>query len=252
MNDIAVCCFATQDYLPGAAVALRSFRRHCGLPCDYVLLTNDPAAKAAEPWITVRQVDDAAWKHVETRRDVFADVCLKYEAFALPYRRIVLLDGDVLVLSDVTPLLAREYPGHDLVAVRDHAAVHYYGRRLLELNLDPEKIVNSGVLILKDAALQTDWPTAFGGIPASCSYDGSDQGYLNYYLQHVAPHLVCFLEDVRYNYALDRFYPPCPSKAVVHFTGADKPWLPGRPHTHYRRLYVNLWDTMSSARAGQD
>lgn len=248
MNDLAVCCFATNDYVPGATVALRSFRRHCGLPCDYILLTEDPAAQAACPWIDVHRVDGESWKHVATRQDLFADVCLKYEAFSLPYRRIALLDSDVLVLADVTPLLTREYPGHDLIAVRDHGAAHYYGKQLLDLNLDPEKIVNAGVLICKGDALATDWREAFGRIPASCSYDRSDQGYLNHHLQHGAAHLHCFLEDVRYNYALDPYYPPCRSKVVVHFTGVEKPWLPERRHAGYRKPYVDLWHTMSSSR----
>lgn len=244
-NDLAVCCFATRDYLPGAAVALRSFRRHCSLPCDYILLTDDPAAQAADPWLAVHRVDGDSWKHVETRQDVFANVCLKYEAFSLPYRRIAVLDSDVLVLSDITPLLAREYRGHDLVAVRDHGAAHYYPKQLRALNLDPERIINAGVLIGKGKALEIDWRAAFGGIPAACSYDRSDQGYLNYHLQHGAANLACFHEELRYNYALDPHYPPCPSKVVVHFTGADKPWLPGQRQTRYRRLYVERWNKMS-------
>jgi lipopolysaccharide biosynthesis glycosyltransferase len=245
MNESAVCCFATRAYLPGAAVALGSFRRHCGLPCDYILLTDDPVAKSAHPWLSVHRVDGASWQHVETRQDLFASVCLKYEAFSLPYRRIVVLDSDVLVLSDVTPLLAREYHGHDLIAVRDYGAAHYYRTRLRELKLDPERIVNAGMLICKGDALGTDWRAAFGGIPAACSYDRSDQGYLNYHLQHVAANLNCLHEELRYNYALDPHYPPCPSKAVVHFTGADKPWLPARRPTRYRRLYVDVWKKMS-------
>lgn len=244
MNDSAVCCFATRAYVPGATVALSSFRRHCGVPCDYILLTDDPVAKSAHAWLTVDRVDGASWHHVETRQDVFASVCLKYEAFSLPYRRVVVLDSDVLVLSDVTPLLAREYRGHDLIAVRDYGAAHYYREQLVALGLDPERIVNAGVLIAKGVALETDWKAAFGGIPASCSYDKSDQGYLNYHLQHRAVNLACFHEELRYNYALDPYYPPCPAKAVVHFTGADKPWLPGQRHARYRRLYVDVWNAM--------
>jgi len=244
MNKLAVCCFANGHYLQGASVALKSFRQNCSVNCDYILLTDDPSATPSHPWIILHVVDSDPWKNVATRQDLFSGVCLKYESLYLPYDRIVVLDSDVLVLSEVTPLLTNEYPGNDLIAVRDWGAAHYYQKKLFELNLDPEKIINAGVLISKGDALRTDWRAVFGDIPASSSYDESDQGYLNYYLQHVDANLDCFLEDVSYNYALDPCYPPCHPKAIVHFTGVCKPWLPDCRHSIYRKLYYNLWNKM--------
>ncbi len=244
MERFAICCFANGHYLQGASVALSSFRQNCGLPCDYILLTDDPSAKAAYPWMILHRVENASWQNITTRQDLFHGVCLKYESLSLPYERIVVLDSDVLVLSSVTPLLANEYPGHDLIAVRDYGAAHYYRRRLEELNLDAAKIINAGVLICKGEALKTDWRKAFGSIPASSSYDGGDQGYLNFYLQHVAANLDCFHEEVKYNYAMDPCYPPCHPKVIVHFTGVCKPWLPECGHTGYRKLYASLWNRM--------
>jgi lipopolysaccharide biosynthesis glycosyltransferase len=242
MERFAVCCFANGHYLQGAPVALKSFRQNCKIPCDYILLTDDPSAKAPYSWIILHQVDRAPWRNIATRQDLFSGVCLKYESFYLSYDRIVVLDSDVLVLSDVTPLLTREYPGHDLIAVRDWGAAHYYRQMLFDLNLDPEKIINAGVLICKGNALRTDWRAVFGDIPASSSYDEGDQGYLNFYLQHAHANLDFFIEDVRYNYALDPCYPPCHTKAIVHFTGVCKPWLPDCSPVGYRKLYHKLWN----------
>ncbi len=244
MKRFAICCFANGNYITGASVALKSFRQNCTVSCDYIILTDDPAAKALYPWIILHQVDNVSWKNIATRQDLFSGVCLKYESLLLPYERIVVLDSDVLVLSDVTPILTNEYPDHDLIAVRDYGAAHYYQEKLNELNLDPQMIINTGVLICKGNALNTDWRMVFGDIPASSSYDGSDQGYLNYYLQHVAVTLKCLLEDVRYNYALDPCYPACHPKVIVHFTGVCKPWLQDCSHTGYRKLYHNLWNKL--------
>jgi lipopolysaccharide biosynthesis glycosyltransferase len=242
MNN-AVCCFANGSYLKGAGVALKTFRSHCNPDCDYFIFTDDPGVTPPYPWITVRLIDKTAWSGIETRKDIFNGVCSKFEACTLPYNRIVVLDSDIMAVGDVSPLLSNNYNDYSLIAIHDHASEHYYTGRLEELKLNPDRIINAGVLIFQKEALQIDWLTEFSRIPTEFSYDGGDQGYLNFYLQHINPGLSYLMEDVKFNYALDPYYPRCFSKKIVHFTGPRKPWLGEFKESGYRNIFHKIWKT---------
>lgn len=239
----AVCCFANGSYLKGAVVALKSFHDHCNVDCDYFLITDEPVDMPIYSWITTRYINKNRWSKIETRQDLFSSVCAKFEACKLPYDRIVVLDSDVLAIGDVSPLLSNEYKGYSIIAVPDYGSRHYYSDKLQELKLDADRIINAGMMIFQQEALQVDWLAEFSRLPASCSYDGGDQGYLNYYLQHVNPGLKYFMEDVKFNYALDAHYPACNSKAIIHFTGSWKPWLVETTESRYRNLFHKIWRT---------
>jgi hypothetical protein len=114
-----------------------------------------------------------------------------------------------------------------LKAVRDFACEFYYKDQIVASNLDFGKIFNTGFLVLGKQLLEhTSYDALMSSLESEgASYDGGDQGYLNWYIQ---THGVAFEHlDVTYNYALDYHY-PFRSKLpkVIHFTGT-KPWLDG-------------------------
>jgi hypothetical protein len=100
----------------------------------------------------------------------------------------------------------------------------YYGDSIKNLGLEPRKMFNTGCFILNRSILKSlSYEKLISEVSNSDhSYDGSDQGYLNYLVQKLE---ISYGElPLHVNYPLDVYYPlVLRPPALVHFTGA-KPW----------------------------
>jgi lipopolysaccharide biosynthesis glycosyltransferase len=220
---IAFASYVDEVYLPGFLTLLRSLALTNPTLClDYVVLYDDltPASVSAihrlHPHIRFRRVDashyDAFVKGDRTNYLV-RKAYFSLDAFRIrDYDTIVVLDTDMVVLGDISPLLdVREGIG----AVEQF----FYN--------DSGAKLNSGLLVLNAEVLNDEFVARIDrtGVSGEYELDKHDQGILNAILEGGFVRL-----DQRYNYVKRRLSGDLdvpPEVAVLHFTGQHKPWTGG-------------------------
>lgn len=144
----------------------------------------------------------------------------------LPHRRALYLDGDVLALSGIRPLLESDLGGCPIGAV-----VNLRADELPPVAVCADAYVNSGVLLMDLDALRAD------GFFARCeaiyrNHDSTqpwmDQEVINVYAEG-RKHLLAprWNRQVRCHQTSDRDWQALVASgeaAIVHFLGAVKPW----------------------------
>jgi lipopolysaccharide biosynthesis glycosyltransferase len=231
---VAVCTVATRDYVEGAELLFGSLGLFNDLrDMDLVCFTdlNDSEKSRALSRVRFIPLINRS-QHLTTSTVVprFSKTLYKLQAVELleagEYDFVVLMDSDMLC----TGLLNREElfsSNAPLKAVLDYGCRVYYRDEIEASSLDLSKIINTGFLVLGKKLLEyTSYDSLMSYLEREgSSYDGSDQGYMNWYIQKLDIPFETL--DVTMNYALDPYYPFRFSvPKIIHFTGA-KPWLHG-------------------------
>lgn len=230
---IAIVTLATRDYFPGAKALFDSIQyRHSQEDLKYYLFSNDPfASEFFKDLIdgvisTSQEFDDVLFNSNVPR---FRITLLKLYSIRFleesDFDRVIFLDSDLMCVGDISQLFEAGLSEFQILAVRDYACLSYYSPEIISAGLEPELIFNTGCLILNRSLLDSCSFSEFvlKLLPSATSYDGGDQGYLNFICQ--AKNLQLHLLSLRFNYPLDSNYPLIPIKpALIHFSG-DKPWV---------------------------
>jgi lipopolysaccharide biosynthesis glycosyltransferase len=108
------------------------------------------------------------------------DILQKYE-----FDRLIFLDSDILCVSKITSLLESKFNNETILAVRDYSCGKYYGEKINKIGLNENLIFNTGLLVLNREILEVLNFDKIIRILGSgvISYDGGDQGLLNYIFQ---------------------------------------------------------------------
>jgi len=220
---IAFASYVDEVYLPGFLTLLRSLAlTNPALCLDYVVLFDDltPASVSAihrlHPRIRFRRVETGRYDDFvkgDRSNYLVRKAYFSLDAFRIrDYDTVIVLDTDMVVLGDVSPLLdVREGIG----AVEQF----FYNETGTKLN--------SGLLVLNREVLTDDFVALVDGTGRSGEYelDKHDQGILNAILDGRFVRL-----DERYNFVKRRLSGDLdvpPEVAVLHFTGQHKPWTGG-------------------------
>ena len=230
----AVITMATLDYLHGAQNLFKSLEATTDIQdIDFICLTNESLTKSffGEKEVSLVPLDSFP-DTIRTSEKIsrFRLTLKKFQIFSIleygDYDRVVFLDADMVALCDVSKLFEEDLNEFDFCAVRDLACGIYYSQSLDEIGLNPDQIFNTGCVVLNRSILNrlkykelVDFT-----IDSGKSYDGSDQGYLNYAIQKFG---VPWGElPLKFNCVTDSSYPLLwRYPLLLHFTG-EKPWKP--------------------------
>lgn len=247
---VAFVTLASRDYFPGARRLFESIKKHTkSRDFESILFSDEPNASKYFEHLFDRILI------IPTGGEVFSfnPVVPRFE-FTLHklstlkflelenYDRVIFFDSDLLCTSSISPLLGIHLNEHDFLAVRDYASSKYYPNRIAELNLDPERIFNTGCFVLNRSILKfLNYSDLVSQISeTNLSYDGGDQGYFNYIIQNSDAKLQ--LLPLRFNYPLDINYPKVwTTPTLIHFSGA-KPWVNSIQTPSWDSDMYRLWN----------
>lgn len=222
MADLAVVCWlwndGSRDFRPQhAATVARMFRRHLPVEHRFVCITDDakeikgvdvmPTPPAARELAKLRTPEGARFPSCYRRLWIFSD-----EARAIA-DRVLLVDIDVLLLRDVSPLVDRT---EDFVGWQPSASWGQVFER-----------VGGGLYLLRTGT-RTDVLERFKGASSiaearAAGYRGSDQAWLSYVLKGCpvyGPEAGIYsIRDMDNG----RRLPPSDARLVQH-NGTRKPW----------------------------
>lgn len=244
---IAFVTLSTGDYIQGTEVLFYSILKHCGgiFLGDFIYLTDESQTTPYLTKIGAKNIFiNDMYKDIQTRQDLFKEVSKKYAVFLLNgYDRIIMLDSDILCINEPTELFQDKLNEFSFWAGKDYACNKYYKQGLSLLHLDPNKIFNTGTMVINKEWLNEETHNKIRQFSIdNISYDGGDQGYINSYVQKM--HIPIGYLDVKYNQALDPYFPVSGCPVFVHFSGGDgNPWRKDRGMWYKpRRPYFELWD----------
>ena len=225
--DLAVVCWLWRDgarsFRPAhAAIVASMFRRHLPVPHRFVCITDDakeiegvdvmPTPPAARALADLRTPEGARFPSCYRRLWMFSD-----EAREIA-ERVLLVDIDVLLLRDVSPLVA---PTGDFVGWRPTASWGHNSER-----------IGGGLYLLRTGA-RTDVWTRFRGAESiaearGAGYRGSDQAWLSYVLHGCTLYgPEAGIYSIR-DLGNGRRLPPKEARLVQH-NGTVKPWTSSVP-----------------------
>lgn len=127
----------------------------------------------------------------------------------------------------------------------------YYSREISELHLDPDKIFNTGCFVINRSILDVlTYDELISTVTNSAkSYDGGDQGYLNFIVQNSSLNLGKL--PLRFNYPLDTNYPYVwRPPSLIHFSG-EKPWSSGAQILSWDLPIYQLWNSANRNRSNR-
>lgn len=240
-NNIAIVVQATKSYLLGAETLFYSIKKYnkCA-NVDLVYTTDEPIHSKAMEYLGAKNyLINNKYKNI-TKRDCFIETGKKLSSLELDYDRVIQIDADVLCVGDIGELFSSMFDDKDLFAAKDTAR-HYYSQQM-NFDLNMELNFNAGVIIFNRSFLnKREEFLDLLQMNALYSYDGGDQGYLNYYCQKF--NIPFGFMDNKYNYVLDPNM-PCVNKReirIIHFTGI-KPWSDKRKD-FYKEWYETWNET---------
>jgi hypothetical protein len=230
-------------YGAGLRACVNSLRRHhATLPPIIVLQPEGDGATLADV-DEVRSFDPAPYAAIAPLNTYWgSEIFYKFAVFALrDFERVVYLDCDTLVMDDVSALWDLD----------QHADAAVYGVRETQdmgtLAMMLEK-VNTGVLVLNRPLLSPDVHQAMIEIArAGTTYDGSDQGVVNHFLEE-RPQLRVGALDPAYNVMvtwkkLGRWEQIRDQVRILHFVNKFKPWVPHHARDPlFDAEFKQLWD----------
>lgn len=244
---IALATVATRDYLPGAVALFESYSALSETEgVQFVCLTDSEDFKFPSH-LQVKCVPFSAnGVTLQTSKTVprFSNTVRKLEAFRFleisDFDTLFLIDSDIVFTRSVD-LQGLAMQAEPIGAVRDFACEKYYSRELESVGLAADRIINTGFLLIRDSFsnLFTANQLMRQILESGKSYDGGDQGYLNWFLQQNGIAVRFLSPDL--NRPLDVFYPlTLRPPSVVHFTGL-KPWSVAQLSNlelHIRGMYL--------------
>ncbi|WP_347266191.1 glycosyltransferase [Paracoccus sp. (in: a-proteobacteria)] len=236
-SDLAVLVAADGRYLPYAATPALALAAQPGRDHDVLIAGPEPVplpAALQEAGISHVAARDAALLDalpLDARRSLATYMALFLgQALARHYRRILVIDADILFLrGDPARLMRADMLGRAVAAVRDNRQWRSPLRRVQEyrtLREPAQPYFNAGVVMIDTAAfLAADLPAQAARIarrhPAALS--SMDQSLLNIALRgdwaEISP-----LWNWQFTSAsahLTSMADPC----LIHFIGSRKPWL---------------------------
>jgi len=174
------------------------------------------------------------------------------EIFADGYERVVYLDGDMVVMTDIAQLYEVDLDGYYLAAARDMAGIAYchkplndrleYREKTLGLT-EPDNYFIGSPLVMNLNMLRTDYPERkLIDIASSREWQQHDQDVLNVICNGGKAKLLHAAWSVLEDYG-DNHYLPRPLKEewresvqdpkIIHYGGDRKPWLWDVPRQEY-------------------
>ena len=254
MNVVFIC---DESYVMPTTVALTSLIAHKSPAANLTvaIVTTDlqaatPLANLEQPGVFVRLIDGsghlerstATWAPSQFRTATKAAMLKFYLPELLPeWDKVLYLDGDILVRSDLTELYQTEMPQHYATVVRDLPQV-LYKKQLLGHSRD---YFNSGVMVLNLARMRAHNLTAalIEAKESAVNDNLVDQNVFNTVMDsqviHTLPiyNLCCanmsrrwrrerMLQKINdlYGTSYASFNDLLNQSAVVHFSSREKPW----------------------------
>lgn len=178
--------------------------------------------------------------------------------YLLKLDKILYLDADIIVRSDITELWKIPIGNNFLAAIKlfDSRASDYY-RRTFNLRCKNEDFFNSGVMLMNLAKMRNEIDKK--SIIQFSSNNKSriillDQDILNAFfhnswlripIQFNVDSGIYFVKNYKFtNYSRTEFYQAKKDPRIIHFTGPDKPWKSGCYHP-LRKLYSEIYERTS-------
>lgn len=241
---IAVVTQATGEYFVGAEVLFYSIKKHNpNIFADFIYTTEKSITSNLMQKLCAKNVviPSSEYENIPLNNVYFKETGKKLFALSFTeYDRVIMIDSDMLCIGDISYLFCEHLNNENIWAVRDTAP--YYLKKQRELGLDTNLTFNAGTVVFNKPVLGLDIVKMIhdGNL---FSYDGGDQGYLNYYCQKFNKSFG-FIPN-GYNYVLDQTMPQLPKEQrfVVHFTGQNaNPWnYRGINKNDFRLEYFELW-----------
>lgn len=235
----------SDDFTPYLAVSVSSLVKHASPEKDYRIIilhqglspANQQALAAyekAKVKIEFRQLDDQLFAQIQNKkgnylRADFFTLSIFYRLF-IPdlfpeYDKAVYIDADTVVNADIAGLYQTEL-GNNLVAACHDQSVHYieplqtYIRD--RLGIDPDKYVNSGVLVMNCQAMRDEgFVDKFLQLLSTYQFNSiaPDQDYLN----EICSGRIKLL-DPRWDAMPNDFDPEMADPYLIHYNLFYKPW----------------------------
>jgi lipopolysaccharide biosynthesis glycosyltransferase len=251
-SKVAICFVANKKYIDGLKVAVSSIRRnHANVPT--IILLSDDIEEMPQGVDKLIKIDEDDYRHLEIFPDLHKmylwpkSIFYKLSIFNVRgYDRIIFIDADMLVIRDISDLWDLDkYNEFDFYAT--YTAPQYVGT-------DKEHKDNlcSAIMVINKNLLNVKvYKKLIEMAVLHKSYDGSDQGVINYYLR---------TESVTYG-LMNQFYQifPCdpwikwgyeykehekPAR-ILHFVGGWKKftsWYDRIHQKHFKQEYIDLYD----------
>jgi lipopolysaccharide biosynthesis glycosyltransferase len=228
---IAIATLATNDYLPGAHALFKSLQTFNDLTAiDLICFSNEIDSIKASTMPEVSFIPLLEMPLFETNKKVtrFAFTLYKFQIFQFiessDYDRVIFIDSDIFCAGSIELLFQEKYSSYPLWAVRDFACGTYYSDQIENVSLNASRIINSGLLLInREFTRQLTYVDLIKILRTEgVSYDGGDQGYLNWLISRKGISIGRL--DPSMNYPLDPHWPRrLTPPALIHFTG-KKPW----------------------------
>lgn len=182
-SRVAICLCANKKYIEGAKTAIYSIRQNNENVPTIILLSND-IEEAFEGVDILLRLDTDDYRHMDFTGIFIPGVVWQKEIFyklsvfnIYGYDRIVFIDSDMLVVSDIS----------DLWNLEKYNELDFYATcstpQFVDREKDSKKHYSSALMVINKNLLNTDvYKEMLGMASLHKSYDGSDQGVINYYI----------------------------------------------------------------------
>ena len=231
-SDFAyVTLLSSPGFLPGVGALIESLRQ-TGTEADLVVMVLPHVSHEIRMSLcsfgaivkVVQYVDSPYVSGRKTERQIYN--YSKLHAWSLPYKRVVFLDADVLVLRNLDEVFLKE--GRLLAVENYNSPFSKSGDKSQK-----QRIFNSGMMVLKPS------PQTFSDLMEKRhtlkSYNGGDQGFLNsFFFDWVELPLIYNVNKMMYKFEKDKF-PSMDKIKLIHFI-RKKPWVPKSGQTEIRGL----------------
>jgi hypothetical protein len=231
---IAVVVYATDDFVAGARVLVKTIRKYGNVPENVTFFvmgqdTCDFAETLPAP--------DYSWLPMLPRYTPMASRlhCLMMSQFD----RVIVMGADMMCIGDCSLLWSDNLGPLSLYAAPD-CCQSYYVSQLAALDMDPAKLFGTDMAVYQNLP-HTDF-LEWVRSDERRTFVGTDAGYLNYYYQKVRPNDWGWL-PAGYNYCLDDNMLPVEDKVFIHFTEplTNKPWKADRSDAKDSQPYYARW-----------
>jgi lipopolysaccharide biosynthesis glycosyltransferase len=247
-NKVAICFVANKKYIEGLKVAVHSIKRnHATVPT--IILFSDDIEEIPDGVDKLIKIDTDDYRYLEMFSELPNNTWPKSIFYKLSifnisgYDRIVFIDSDMLVIRDISDLWnLDEYNEFDFYAT-------YTAPQQVGTDKDHKDNLCSAIMVINKNLLNVQvYKKLIEMAVLHKTYDGSDQGVINYYLQK---------KSVPYG-LMNQFYNTYPSDKweyeykehekparILHFVGGWKKFTSWHDRIHqrcFKQEYIDLYD----------
>jgi lipopolysaccharide biosynthesis glycosyltransferase len=256
-NKVAICFVANKKYIEGLKVAVHSIKRnHATVPT--IILFSDDIEEIPDGVDKLIKIDIDDYRHLEMFPYLHRSlkwpksILYKLSIFNVRgYDRIIFIDSDMLVTGDISDLWDLDkYNEFDFNATEASPHIVMDDERYAQGYCTALMVINKNLLNVQVYKKLIELAVLHK------TYEGSDQGVINYYLQKNS--VRCGLISQSYNtHPCDEYISSCkvyeqPAR-ILHFCGGCLKFISWHVRIHckyFDKKYIDLYDDYYNEMSG--